>query len=606
MSLFIRLLQFGRRYKWQIVTAVLLVFLATGLGMLLPLIFGVIIDKLTVFYALSSAQKPGARPEITHFITVICSVLGGIYLAQWMVSYARGLLLLVVGNRIVFDIRQRLFRHIQRLSLRYFETNPSGWIMARVLYDVEAVQSILSDQLVEIITNFVTIVVALIILYSINWQLAIVATVALPIYMLNFMLLRRRIRHLAHEARNQYSQVYATLSESISGIRVIKSFAREQWEARRFVKEIRQSISLNINLGRWRTILRVNANFITQAANLAILAMGCYHILYIGDLTIGMLVAFRAYVGMLYGPVILLVYISDIINWATAAVERIFESLDTVPSVQEAKEPIRLRTVKGKVEMRHIDFAYEPTEPVLRDINLVAQPGEVIALVGPSGGGKTTLVHLIPRFYDPTSGQILIDGHDLRDISLTNLRQQIGMVMQESFLFAGTLRENIKYGQPDATDEEVVQAAIAANAHDFIMEFPDGYESRVGERGARLSGGQRQRITIARAILGNPRILILDEATSDLDSESEALIQEALEHLMQNRTTFIIAHRLSTVINADRILVLDEGEIVEEGTHAELATAGGVYEKLCEVQFKQAQRKMDEYAAKDGQPARST
>ncbi len=604
MSLMLRLLQFGRRYRRQIVGAVLLVFLATGLNMLLPWIFGTIIDKLVEFDALDAAERTAARPDITRFIVVICAVLGGIYVAQWIISYIRSLLLLFVGNRIVFDIRQRLFRHLQRLSLRFFETNSSGWIMSRVLYDVEAVQSILSDQLVDIITNVVTMIVVLIILYWYSWQLAIVATVALPLYVINFLLLKRRVRHLSREARSQYSQVYATLSEAISGIRVIKSFAREQWEARGFVKEIRQTIHLNINLGRWRAILRVNANLLTQIANVAILAIGSYLILYTDTFTIGALVAFRIYVGMLYGPIIALVTISDVINWASAAMERIFETLDTVPSVQEAKEPIRLRKIEGRVEMRHLYFSYEPTEPVLRDINLVAEPGQVIALVGPSGGGKTTMVHLIPRFYDPTSGQILIDGQDLRDVSLRSLRQQIGMVMQESFLFSGTLRDNIKYSRPGASEEEVVQAAIAANAHDFIMDFPDGYETRVGERGARLSGGQRQRITIARAILRNPRILILDEATSDLDSEAEALIQEALEYLMQNRTTFIIAHRLSTVINADKILVVDEGEIVEEGVHAELATAGGVYERLCTVQFKQAQDKLEKHQAND-QGARS-
>ncbi len=299
---------------------------------------------------------------------------------------------------------------------------------------------------------------------------------------------------------------------------------------------------------------------------------------------------------------IALVSINDTINWVMAAVERIFETLDTIPDIRERKAPIRVKRVEGYVKMEHVQFAYEPGELVLDDINLEAGPGKVTALVGPSGSGKTTLVHLIPRFYDPTSGVIRIDGHDLRDLSLTSLRRNIGMVLQESFLFMGTLRENIKYGRPEATDDEVVQAAIAANAHDFITEFPEAYETRAGERGARLSGGQRQRIAIARALLCNPRILILDEATSDLDSESEALIQEALQYLMKGRTTFVIAHRLSTVMNADEILVLDHGKIVERGTHGELAAAGGLYSELCEIQFRRAVRKMEEHEAKANSP----
>jgi len=431
---------------------------------------------------------------------------------------------------------------------------------------------------------------AVVILYTYNWHLAFIATMALPVYVANFLALRRRIRRLSREERDQYARVYGTLSEAISGVRVIKSFGRELWESRRFVKEIRESITININVGIWRAVLHINANFITRMANLLIIIVGCYEIIYLRTLGVGDLVAITAYAGRLYSPVIALVTISDLINWAMAAIERIFETLDSVPSVQEPDHPKKLGRIEGHVEMRNVYFAYEPTEMVLRNINLEAKPGEVVALVGPSGGGKTTLVHLIPRFYDPTSGQVLIDGHDLRDVALRSLRQNIGMVMQESFLFAGSLRDNIKYGRPDATDEQVVQAAIAANAHDFIMEFPDGYETRVGERGARLSGGQRQRITIARAILSDPRILILDEATSDLDSESEALIQDALEKLMEGRTTFIIAHRLSTVTHADKILVIDDGHIVEQGTHAELAHAGGVYERLCKVQFKEPQQ----------------
>ena len=593
MPLLLRALQFTRKYRWRLAGALTLVFIATGTSLLLPYIWGMIVDQFAAPVGGPTTRAIAAsRPdEIWHFIILMCIVLAGTYLVGYLIGYLRSRLLLTVGHRVVFDIRQRLFRHLQRLSLRYFETHRHGWIMARVLYDVEAVQSVLSDQLVNIVSNVVTVVAAVVILYAMNWQLAVVASIALPIYALNFSMLRRRIRHLSREARDQYAQIYSVLDEDISGIRVIKSFGREQWEARRFVKEIREGIHIGINVGVWRAVLGINANLITQLANLVIIIVGCYEIIYLRTLTIGQLVAILGYVGMLYGPIIALVRISDVINWAAAAIERIFETLDTVPDVQERRDPIKLGQIEGHVEMCDVFFAYEPNETVLREVSLEVKPGQVVALVGPSGGGKTTLVHLIPRFYDPVSGQVLIDGHDLRDVSISSLRRNIGMVMQESFLFAGTLRENIKYGRPDASDEEVVQAAIAANAHDFIMEFPDGYETRVGERGARLSGGQRQRITIARAILSDPRILILDEATSDLDSESEALIQDALDKLMGSRTTFIIAHRLSTVINADMILVLAEGRIVEQGTHDQLCTAGGTYERLCNVQFKQAQNR---------------
>jgi subfamily B ATP-binding cassette protein MsbA len=524
-------------------------------------------------------------------------VIGAVNIGQWLVSYVQQMILLVVGNRILFDIRQKLFRHLQRLSLTFYEQNPHGWIMARILYDVDAIQATLSGNLVQVISDSLTVLVAIVILYFINWRLAIIASFSLPMYVANFLMMRRQIRREAAEQRDQFTQVYSMLSEDIAGIKVVKGFAREQWEARRFVKEIRGTIRLNVRLGRLRTILGNNANLITGLSDLAVLAFGSYQLLYMNNLTLGQLIMFRGYLWMLFQPIINIVTANDVLNNAMAAVDRIFDTLDTPPEIQESKSAVKLKEVEGRVELRHVDFSYEVTEPVLRDVNLVAEPGQVIALVGPSGSGKTTLVHLIPRFYDPANGQILLDGIDLRDISLRALRGVIGMVMQEDFLFSGSLRENIKYGRPAASDEEVVQAAIAANAHNFIMEFPDGYETQVGERGDRLSGGQRQRISIARAILRNPRILILDEATSDLDSESEALIQEALEKLMKNRTTFSIAHRLSTVMNADQILVLDHGQIVERGTHAELATAGGLYAKLCEVQFKRGQEKIEEHEA---------
>lgn len=606
MSLFFRFLRFARPYRVPLATALFLVFVTTGFTMLSPYLMQLVIDNLTPLYGkgwaqLSPAEAQSTLAESRRLLILVVSVLIGVSVLGAATGYWRSMLLLFIGNRVVFDVRQRLFRHLQRLSMRYYERNPSGRIMARVLYDVDAVQSILSSGIVDMLTNIVTLIiaVAIVIGYGIktdSLHLPLIAVGVLPLYAINFLAMQKKIHHAAAEARDQYSDVYATLSEAIAGIKVIKAFAREQYEARRFVREVRDTIKLNIITGRLRTILNINAHLITSLAGLVVLLLG--GLLVINNrMTLGQLVAFRTYMGMMYGPVIALVTINDMLNWVMTAVERIFETLDTMPDVQPPEKPVRLEKVEGLVEIRHVDFHYDPGEPVLQDINIIGRPGTVTALVGPSGSGKTTLVHLIPRFYDPTAGSVSVDGHDLRDIQISSLRRNIGMVLQENFLFQGTLRENIKYGRPEATDEEVVQASIAANCHDFIMESPDGYETIVGERGTRLSGGQRQRIAIARALLRNPRILILDEATSDLDSESEALIQDALDKLMKNRTTFIIAHRLSTVMNADEIVVLDHGRIVERGTHAELATAGGLYEKLCEVQFKRAQEKVEEHLA---------
>ena len=586
--------------------ALLLVFIGTALTLPLPTLTGKLIDKVGVFEGVKKvhgANLEAIRADALHYVVYSCVLMIALAVAGALVTYARALILLFVGNRIVYDVRRRVFRHLQKLSLRYFESNPHGRIMSRVLYDVESVQSVLSGGIVDIISNLVTVVVVIVVLFTMNWKLGFFAVGVLPLYVVNFLFFRGRIRHAAADAREQYSEIYSTLSEAVSGMKIIMSFARENAEARRFVNECRQSIRLNMITGRWQNILGIGAGLLTTVANVVVLLIGGHEVLIAGTMTMGQLIAFRTYLTMLYTPIIALVTVNDTINTVMTAVERIFETLDTVPDVAQRSDAIRLGRVEGKVEFDHLSFGYEPGELVLDDINFVAEPGSSTALVGPSGSGKTTLIHFIPRFYDPTGGRILIDGHDLRDVTLTSLRLNIGMVMQESFLFAGTLRENIKYGRPEAGDEEVVQASLAANCHDFIMEFPDGYETLVGERGTRLSGGQRQRISIARALLRNPRILILDEATSALDSESEAQIQEALDRLMQGRTTFTIAHRLSTVMEADTILVLEDGKIVERGKHEELATAGGLYAHLCEIQFKKAQDKVDEHLAKTAQQA---
>ena len=602
MPLFLRFLRFAKPYRAQLGFSLILVFVGTALTLPMPALTGQLVDQVGTFEGMrdlvSLEQLIAKRAEAMRFVIYICLVMMALSVIGAVLGYTRQMLLMFVGNRVVYDVRRQVFRHLQRLSLRYFESHSHGRIMARVLYDVDAIQHVLSGGIVDIVSNIITVIVIIIVLFVMNWKLALFAVAVLPLYVLNFMVFRARIRQAASESREQYHEVYSTLSESVSGIKVVMSFTRESAEARRFVSECRQSIHLNMNTGRWQAVLGIGANLLTSLANVAVLFIGGREVLITGRMTIGELMAFRVYLMQLYQPIIALVTINDTINWVMTAVERIFETLDTVPDVEQGRDAIRLGRVEGRVEFDNVAFAYEAGEPVLEDISFVAEPGTSTALVGPSGSGKTTLVHLIPRFYDPTGGRILVDGIDLRDVTIGSLRANIGMVMQESFLFSGTLRENIKYGQPDATDDEVVQAAMAANCHDFIMEFPDGYETLVGERGTRLSGGQRQRISIARALLRNPRILILDEATSALDSESEALIQDALDNLMKGRTTFTIAHRLSTVMNADTILVLDQGKIVERGTHAELATAGGLYARLCEVQFNKAAEKVAEHLAK--------
>ncbi|MEN6403152.1 MAG: ABC transporter ATP-binding protein [Armatimonadia bacterium] len=601
MPPFIRFLRFAKNYRARLGVALLLVFIGTGLTLPVPILTGKLIDNAAGF---ERARETGGqnleiiRTQAMQFVVLICVIMLVLAVIGAIVNYSRQMLLIFVGNRIVYDVRRRVFRHLQKLSLRYFESNPHGRIMARVLYDVEAVQSVLSGGIVEIVSNLVTVVVIIFVLFGMNWKLALLSIMILPLYVINFLVFRSKIRLAAAEAREQYSEVYSTLSETVSGMKIIMSFARENAEARRFVNECRQSISLNLRTGRWQALLGIGANLLTVIGNVLILLIGGREVLITERMTMGELIAFRTYLMMLYTPIIALVTVNDTINTVMTAVERIFETLDTVPEQQERRDAVRLGKIDGRVEFDKLSFGYEPGELVLEDISFVAEPGSSTALVGPSGSGKTTLIHFIPRFYDPSSGRVLVDGYDVQDVTLNSLRNNIGLVMQESFLFLGTLRENIKYGRPEATDEEVVQASIAANCHDFIMEFPDGYETLVGERGTRLSGGQRQRISIARALLRNPRILILDEATSALDSESEALIQEALDRLMKGRTTFTIAHRLSTVMNADVILVLDQGKIVERGTHAELASAGGLYARLCDVQFKKAEEKVQEHLAK--------
>jgi subfamily B ATP-binding cassette protein MsbA len=633
MRMFLRFLAFARPYRWRLLGMVLLLFISLGMGMVMPALMGQFIDRMKTVssfqdtlhgrvttkaevkplagHARAPREEPppkAVRPptpvelrltqnDAFKFLILICALMLGLRLASAAISVVHSLTVQYVSQRVLFDMRTRIYRHLQKLSLRYYETRQSGRIMSRLLYDVEAIQSVLGGSIIEIITNVATLIIALIILFVYNWRLAMIVFVALPLYGINFAFLRRKIHNAAADVREKWSDLSGSAWERVAGVRIVKSFVREKYETRRFMQDIRENLKLQLALGRWSVLLNTVAGLLTGFATVAVWWFGGRSIIFIGDMTLGELTAFVGYMGMTYGPITTIVRINETVTAVMAAVERIFETLDTMPDVADADDAVTLDQVEGEITFDHVDFAYEPGQLVLEDITFTAQPGQMIALVGPSGGGKSTLVNLIPRFYDPVDGVVTLDGLDLRKIKQSSLRKHIGMVLQDTFLFSGTIRENIKYGKPDATDDEVIQAAIAANAHDFIMEFPDGYETEVGERGSRLSGGQRQRVSIARAILRNPKILILDEATSALDSEAEALIQEALDHLMKGRTTFAIAHRLSTVMNADEILVVEDGKICERGVHAELATAGGVYERLCEVQFKKAEEKVREHQA---------
>ncbi|OEG62713.1 ABC transporter ATP-binding protein [Halanaerobium congolense] len=518
-------------------------------------------------------------------LSLVAGMMILVYFLKGVAYYGKTYLVSYVSQRSIKDMRDDLYSHLHNLSLSFYSKNKTGDILSRVTNDVQNLESSMINTTVGSIDKVFTLIGGIVYLVYLNYRLTIFLIIILPFITYVIVKFNYKLKKVSRRVQIKIADVSDVLQETLSAVRVVKSFGREEYEFERFSTENQANFRAKMKKTQYGAILTPLVEFLAAISFTAILWYGGYEVMQ-GRMSASELIAFFTLLLTISEPLRSITKLSKRLQQLFASAERVFEIMDTESELREDDEnKIELTDVEGEVVYDNVTFAYNRNEVVLKNINLKAEPGEVVALVGHSGAGKTTMVDLIPRFFDPIEGRMRVDGHDLRDVKIDSLRDFIGIVPQETILFSGSLRDNIAYGDLEADQEAIQAAAEAANAHDFIMAFPDGYDTMVGERGVGLSGGQKQRISIARAILKNPKILILDEATSSLDSESEALVQEALEHLMQNRTTFIIAHRLSTIRNADKIVVVEQGEIMEMGSHQELLKKQGKYASLYKGQF---------------------
>ena len=528
-----------------------------------------------------------------RFMVELLVAFGVLFALRAWLTLLRNRILQFAAMRLVCDLRIRLFAHLQSLSLRYFDCNQTGSTIARIAQDTGEVYNLTNGFLINVIADSITVVCVLGFLYWIDWRLALSVTAVLPLFVVNYLHHRKRMRLESRAHRDNWDKVMGFLNERVAAARVVKSFSKEQDEISSFAGGINADYFNFSRVVMRNTKLSVVADVLGSIGALIVLSYGGWLVMQ-GRMQVGTLVAFNAYITFIFPPIVRFVDLSAIFQRANTSLENVFTMLDTKPEVADLPGAPVLPLLRGDVEFRDVGFDYDLEAPgkgrprTLTNVSFAIPAGKIVAIVGPSGSGKSTIINLLARFYDVASGSVLVDGTDIRTVTTDSLRRQIGIVLQESVLFSGTLEDNIKYGRPDATREQILDAAVAANAHEFITKLPDGYATVVGERGSKLSGGQRQRIAIARAILKDPRILIFDEATSALDTQSERLIQQAMERLMKSRTSFIIAHRLSTIQQADIILVMEQGRLAEMGTHAELVAKGGLYSRLHALQFKDA------------------
>ncbi len=569
-----RLLHYLRPY-WRVLTVTtLLVFLNTGIGLLPPLFQRAIVDDVI-----------GARR--TELLLPLVGGLLVVYALSGVTEFGDQFLRHTVGERILFDLRVRLYDHLQRLSLSFFERTSTGELMSRVSNDVNALEQFITHGTILTAVAFVRLFGATIVLLALEWRLALVSLLPIPLIAIGLRIFNRRARPIYRKVRDRLGDINARLQDDLAGIRVIQAFGQEDSELERFRSVSATYLGERVaSIRMWSSFFPA-LGFLSNLGSVLVLGAGAWMVVQ-GQLTLGTLVAFISYIVSFYEPIRRLTDIDNILQQAAAAGDRIFELLDETPDVVDAPGAAALDHIEGAVQFENVSFHYGDGEEVLHDVAFSVQPGESVALVGPSGAGKTSIANLLCRFYDPTAGRVLVDGRNLREMQLRSLRDHVAVVLQDTFLFNGTVRRNLMYGKPDATDDELVAAAKAAFAHEFIMEMPEGYDTEIGERGVKMSGGQRQRLALARAILADPRILILDEATSSVDAEAEYLIQQALEEVLKGRTALIIAHRLSTIRNADKIIALEGGRIREVGSHQELLAANGLYRQLYQRQVELA------------------
>ena len=567
-----RLLMYIKPYIKRLILALFCIVMAAGANLYLPWIKDMIDDVLM-------SKNMMMLNLIAVGILVVMFVRGVFYYGQsYLVSY--------VGQRVIIDVRSILFRKFQRMPLAYFDRQQTGTVMSYITNDVAAMQSAIVDNLIDLVTEASILIGSLCMMMYLDWKLSMLTLMTIPLVGYAMKIFGRKLKSSGSVIQERMADITSMLQESISAIRVVKSFVREAYEIKRFERQNILNFQAAMKNVKLTSLLTPTVEFLAAIAVTFIVWFGGYEVVN-GVITAGELVAFLTYAVNLANPVKRLARVYGAIQRAMAAAERVFNVMDMEEKITDKEDAKKLPQIQGEVVFDGVTFGYKEGQYALEDINIQAKPGEMIALVGPSGSGKSTIANLIPRFYDVEAGSISIDGYDIREVTADSLREQIGLVPQETMLFSTNVLENIRYGRLDATDEEVLQAAVAANADEFIRELPEGYETKLGERGLNLSGGQRQRIAIARAILKNPRVLILDEATSALDTESEKIVQEALDKLMIGRTSFVIAHRLSTIFNADQIYVVENGHVREHGTHEELLAKGGLYSNLYNIQFRQ-------------------